>query len=298
MKQILKVIIFMFFVSNVFAQSSESQACKYLKESSKAHCKGKFKKSARILKRFVSKFPEHQLNEEAKLSIGISYLKVGKYKKAERFFNELIKIKDYPDDETLFDFSKCNYLQTECASFLKSDRMLSIQHEAFIYLAEISLERENWNSAFENIVNADKYYRYWYGCGTGDLQEDIRLSLLYSKYYLKINKSDSALKVLLPLVLEPAALPILHYSELVEKTLRLLKQKYDKDELKTIVDKAIDEVYFQNLDKYKHGGRVYFIKLLDVKVKVAPEYLFQKNKNPEEVKDYIKKTDFYKKILE
>ena len=125
----------------------------------------------------------------------------------------------------------------------------------------------------------------------------MRISLLYSRYYELVGVPDSAIRVMLKYALEPAALPVPYYTDVVNRLVSLMKQKYQPADIKKMLDEAIDSISIEIfIPRPNKSNRIYSINLLGVKIQVAPVYLFAGNKNPEEVKEYIKKTDFYQKL--
>jgi tetratricopeptide (TPR) repeat protein len=279
----------------VFSQVKTPPECFYLKDAYTYYCKKKYKKAIKTLESFRKEYPKHPLVEEAHFAIGLSYFNKGDNKNAIRTFQQIIDKSDYPYPDSVFEITNCFSNGKPCnACILQSDFSLNVQHEACLKIADIGFQQKNYPMVLSYLVNADRYYRYWYGCGTGDMEENMRIAKLFSRYYAETNNIDSAIKVLLVQCLEPAALGINGYSELKDMTIKLLKQNYSFEDLKTRFDQAIENILYEShTDEHGHETREYFLHFMDVKVKVAPTYLFAKTYDPITVVDYIKQTDFY-----
>jgi len=130
------------------------------------------------------------------------------------------------------------------------------------------------------------------------LENNLKLSLLYAEYYEKNKQVDSAITHLLPGVLEPAAMPVPFYSDVLKKAVKLIKRNYNKTERTKLIEDAIDNLYFVSFKNHLGESRSYYINFLNVQIKVAPDYLFGHNKDLDEIKPYLRKSEFYKKIIE
>jgi len=282
-----------------FAQDKKTPDCIYLKNAYTYFCQKKYKKVVKTLEVFRKEYPKHPLVEEAQLAIGLSFFYKGDDKNAMKTFKQIIDKTDYPFPDSSFDISGCVNMGNQCnAKILVPDFSLNVQHEACIQIAEIGFKEKNYPLVMNYLVNADRYYRYWYGCGTGDMEENMRMAKLFSRYYLKTNNKDSAIKVLLAQSLEPGALGVNGYSELKDQLITLLKENYPLQELKTKFDLAIENIYYEShLNDNSIEIRQYFIRFLDVKITVAPPYLFAKMYDPSQVVTYIKQTDFYHELF-
>jgi hypothetical protein len=281
----------------VWGQPKPSPDCIYLQKAYTNFCNHNYIKTIKILTKFRKEFPHHPLVEEAHYTIGLAYFESGNYEKSNRVFWEIINKKDYPYPDSVFSTSGCFSRQSKCALILEPDFSLNIQHEACIKLAETGFLKKDYSLTFTGILNADKYYRYWYGCGTGDQEENMRLALLYSRYFYETGKKDSAILVLLSHCLEPAALAMRYYQDIFSRALILLNEKYNAAELRKKFDESIRnmEVEVHKSDDM-HINYTYFIRFMDVKIPVAPAYLFGKTNDMEEVKKYVRSLDFYRNI--
>ena len=289
-------IIFFGTIDPTFAQQSKDPACEELTNAADYYCKNKFRKTVKTLEGFVKGHPGHELFEEALYGIGKAHKKRGKRKKAEKAYRQLIGITDYPEKETLYDYSRCMYLSNGCNGILQPKRLLELQHEACKDMAEMAMLDKDFKNAHNYIHKAENYYRYWYGCGTGDMENDLMLALLYAEMYGASGKMDSAIAAMLPHALEASAMPIKHYPILRDKLVMLLQTEYPDQLLKDEMESALEHLYFETFKEHHGEGRTYFIKMFGIPIKVAPEYLFNKTKDLNKVRDYIRKSVFYKNL--
>lgn len=300
MKKLFLLIIPVIFLSaQGFAQEKKSADCMYLKNAYSYFCQNKYKKVIKTLEAFRKDYPKHPLVEEAQYTIGLSYFKKGDHKNAMTIFQQIIDKNDYPFPDSSYDISGCVNMGSQChAQILIPDFSLNVQHEACLQIAEIGFAEKNYPLVMSYLVNADRYYRYWYGCGTGDMEESMRMAKLFSRYYTETNNKDSAIKVLLAQSLEPGALGINGYSELKDRLINILKESYPIQDLKSKFDLAIENVYFEShLNDNGIETREYFIRFLDVNIPVAPPYLFAKMYDPLQVISYLQQTDFYRDLF-
>jgi hypothetical protein len=296
-KRICLLFFMLFFSIFVFGQQELRKDCLYLKKAYDTYCEHNYKKTIKTLAKFRKEFPHHPLVEEAHYTIGLAYFESGNFTQSNRVFWNIINKKDYPFPDSTFSTSICFSTTGNCPLILMPDFSPSIQHEACIKLAETGFKTKNYPMAFTGIFNADKYYRYWYGCGTGDQEENMRLALLYSQYFYETGKKDSAIQVLLPHCLEPAAIALRYYPEIFSKTLLLLNEKYPVAELKKKFEDAIINMEVEvHKSADMHITYGYFIHFMDVKIPVAPAYLFGKTSDMKEVKKYVRSLDFYRNI--
>lgn len=296
MKMIVRLIPLFLLVVISESVFSQERVCDKLLEANQAFCQKAYKKEAKILEKdYHSSFLAIDSHLNIRIAMANAWRKAGKMKKAKKHYLAIIAYSDYPTEESVFLPIRCEKLNTSCGAFIKPNRMLENQHESNIEMAKFYLKKKKFNKAFFYIENADIYQRYWYGCGTGDLENDLRLSLLYADYYSKQKMVDSALMRILPNALEASAMPVPYYSDIVKETVKLLKSKYKRDALKTVLENAVEGLFYKPY-KGMHGEekREYFIRIDGIDIKVAPDYLMANNTNIEEVKSYIRQSEFYK----
>ncbi|MBT3303646.1 MAG: hypothetical protein HOD63_13700 [Bacteroidetes bacterium] len=281
---------------SVFGQQ-KSSACKYLKSASESYCEENFKKSTKYLKKLVKNYPEHTLIDEANFAIASSFQKRGKNDQAEAGYLKLLELDNTQAVDSFgYELFDCNYMQAACRNILIPDFLPSLQHESCLNLASIAFDKGDVQSAYQYIRKADKKYRYWFGCGTGDYEEDMRLSQYYSRYYEAINQNDSALTIVLPYVFEPAAFPNMQYNNIIERTKKLLLTKYGIGQYKALLDTAIENIIQENLGDDHHTSYRYYVLFEGVYIPASPMYLFEHNGDKNEVIKFIKNTGFYQAI--
>ncbi|MBL6962423.1 MAG: hypothetical protein ISR55_01240 [Bacteroidetes bacterium] len=297
----IKYIIFTATILLVLSTASTAQnhqdACKYLIHASRNYCDGHHRASIRNLKKLIKKHPGHTLEDEAFYALARSYQNLNKNNKAQELYLSILELKDEKEADSFgYELFDCSYMQAGCKNILIPDFLVNIQHEACLNLSEMALAKKDFKQALYYILIADKNVRYWYGCGTGDYEEDMRLSLFYSRYYEATQKSDSAIRVLLPYLFEPAAFPNSHYDDLVDRANHLLINKYEKDILKTKLDQVIDHIIQENLGDDHHSSYRYYVLFEGEYIPASPMYLFEHNGNKSEVIEFIKSTSFYQKV--
>lgn len=285
-------------IRSIQAQENDPAACSYIQKAIRYHCEKKFRKTIKTLSQFRTKYPDHSMAEEALYAEGMTFYEKGKMTKARKVFEELLSLRNYKALDTSVSLAICASEAGLCDRFFIQEDLVILQHEACINLAEIGFKTGDQPFAYESIVNADKYYRFWYGCGTGDLEENIRLSILYSRYYEKAGIPDSAISVMLKYALEPAAMPVRFYPEALERLVALIKQRYKPDEIKKLIEESVENVSVEVVQPNpRKTNRIYYISFLGVKILVAPVYLLAGTVDPEDVKKYIRGTDFYQKLI-
>ncbi len=299
-KHILLLGLFLSTFLLSYAQESTS-ACKTFDNAHQLYCNKKYVDAAKLLSQnYEKEFASIDSHRIIKLGMANAYFEGGKMKQASKIYQSIVDIEDYPTEGSVYLKENCFSSANRCPSFMLPKRLLENQHEANVMMAKASLKKRKYEKALGYIKNADLYYRYWYGCGTTDLETDLELSLLYAKYYEKTKMPDSAISKLVKNILEPAALPVPYYDEVVKEASRLINKQYSKSEIVKIMNEAIDNLYFVSFDSH-HGeseSRTYYIRLFGVEIKAAPEYLFEHNKDLEEVKDFIRNTEFFKGFLD
>jgi len=293
-------ILFASLIFSVAVNAQTKDACFYLHKATDAYCAQKYKKVIRPLNDFIEKYPSHPLEEEAMFMKAYSCYLSGNKKVAVELFQEFLKRDNYNESDSFgINFFDCQLIAENCRNLLIPNMLVSMQHEAAILLFEQKLDEKNWGQAAYYLQEASDRYRLWYGCGTGDYDEDMRLASLSSKYYLAFGNKDSALRVLLPFTLEAAAFPSQYYKPLMEQAISLLKDIYGPVELKIMFERALSSIYYNSYDgHHSTESRIYYLRLIDVDIKVSPNYLFEHNINEQEVKDYVRATEFFKSILE
>ena len=295
MKRFLIFVILNFLVIfTVMAQPKD--ACFYLQTASNAYCENNFKKMVKPLSAFLEKYPSHALEEEALYARAFAYYKMKKNKAAIADFKNLLSLENYNVTDSFgMHFFDCNLLINQCRNILIPEMLINLQHEGAIILFEIYFASKKWDEARDYLYAAKERYRLWHGCGTGDLDADMRLATLHSRLLNAQNKKDSALLVLLPYTLEAAAFPMQYYKALITEANKLLKEQFSQVEIEELLWQAVESLYYSSHESHRHGeSRIYYIRMLDVIIKVSPDYLFQHNYNEYQVKDYIKNTEFFR----
>jgi tetratricopeptide (TPR) repeat protein len=294
----MRILLLTLFIFGSLSSNAQKDACSYITKANQEYCDQNFKKASKSFKKLLKKFPEHSLNEESRFALGMSYFNTNKTKKAIEIFHKCLadtsSKEDY--DEDIFN---CNFMVNECKNILIPEQNKIIQHEAAIMLFEIYFKENQFDSAKKYLNLSTKKYRYFYNCGTGDLDEDIRLAVLYSRYFEKQNMIDTAVKVMLPFVLKPAAYPLKYYKDLTNRTIDMLTKYYQKSSLLSSFDTAIENLYFEE-HPAPHGkvGKTYFIHYFNLSIQAAPNYLFEHSGTNEDVKKFIRETPFYQKLKE
>jgi len=293
-------IVFFFFLISVFVSAQDnSQDCFLLKKASKAYCENKFPQAAKILKEFYLAYPDHILSQEAIYGEAVCHYKSGKIKKASNVFHQLMQLTSYNESDTFgYSIIVCDFLQNNCKNILIADYLVNLQHEASIYLYHIEMKSNNYENAYIHLDNARRYYRYWYGCGTNDMAESIRLSMLFSDYYDKVGKPDTAINELMTNLFEPAALPVMYYDELVKMTYEKMKKYLGEQKLQIELLNAVSAIYYEPYtDGHGHEAKHWFINFYGQRIRIAPDYLFSKTDDIESIQNYLRQTLFYSLVF-
>ncbi len=292
-----KLFVIGIFLVSPFFMHAQNEACDILQKAGKAGCAGKTKKASKYLESFYHLNTGHFLAEETELKLGDLYRERRKYDISMNWYAQLINRENYKETDLEMPID-CEGLMISCPDFLIRDRLLVLQHEAWIGVADIGMKTKDYKLVDNALLNADRYYRFWYGCGTSDMEEDLRMSLLYSDYFLAIGKTDSALAILLPGILEGSALPVPYYKEVVKKSVELLQNEFYKTEIRKKFQNAVDNLYFELRPAANNDSiRIYFIRFMNVPVQVAPAYLFGHQEDLETVKAYIRESEFARQLF-
>ena len=181
------------------AQVNDTGPCKYINKATRFYCQKKYHRAMRTLNKFSKLYPGHVLSEEVSFARGVILQEKGRGMKAIPIFSLFITFKDsYRYDSTQAVYWYCNEYKMPCERLLMQEELVNLQHESCLRLADIYMDLKRYNEAMQWIVNADKYYRYWFGCGTGDLQESIRLATYYARIFELTGQTDVAIQTLLP----------------------------------------------------------------------------------------------------
>lgn len=129
--------------------------------------------------------------------LAASLWEAGRNDEAERMFRTIAASKEafyteerYHSSDIPGDATKTVYGYGSYASNYK--------HYAYKYLAKISLERKDYNTAEAYLDTASKEYPLEYTCGTGIMNYQEELRKLYGLCYLGSGKTDQNLDLLLP----------------------------------------------------------------------------------------------------
>lgn len=298
MKKIILLLTVLLMFQKVFPQN-ENEVCPLLQKAAKSYCDGNYKTSIKTLNEFLRLYPSHLLNQEAMYARGLCAYLSGKEKLAYRYLEEVMSLKSYQESDSFgYSILLCNYIQNNCKNILVPDYLQNLQHEASILLYELEMKNKNYAKAYVHLDNAARYYRFWYGCGTTDLEESMRLALLFSAYYDKINQPDTAVYELFPFLFEPSAFPGKYYENVCKTAADKLIKLKGEAEVKSELAKAVRDVYYESHeDLHGHEARIWYVRFFGFKIKASPEYLHSKVNSPDEVRQYLMQTTFYKLIF-
>ncbi len=293
MKTYFIAFIFSWLTISLLGQTPD---CQTISDATHWLCKDRTSKAIKKLTRIHTNYPDFFLEEEIELELGKLYFKKKKYNQSIYYLTQLINRNNYGEGDTLYTLD-CQNLHPECAPFLIQSPLLELQHKAWLQMFEIALKTKDISLARNSLEQASRYYRFWYGCGTNDLETDMNLALKYADFYMAINKPDSALFSLLPYALEPAAFPVPYYSDIVNTLKKLFSQLYRPSYVKEILNQSLNDIFLEKIPA-AHGDtlNVYYTKISGIPVKVAPEYLFGHENDIKKVKDYMKSTEFYQSL--
>lgn len=171
------------------------------------------------------------------------------------------------------------------------------KHIASKLLADIAFRRNDYAQALHYIKTSDKVYPYRHFCGNEMTASHIHLAEMYGKAYVGLKDTTSAIKVLLPEVIETG---LASNTNLVTTAVSLLKAKYDKQYLVAQLNSAIDKLEVIQITSQKISYETYSFFFIDVSIPV-PDYMmyseeYKEKSEIEKRKLFLRQSNFYKLV--
>jgi hypothetical protein len=227
---------------------------------------------------------------KATFNIGYLYMMQGDDPAADRVFTQIVASEHFHDRD-----------KGGRGSGIMQEPYALYKHDACECLAQISLRQSHFSNALKYIQLSEKKYPYQHFCGNEMAASRIYTAEMYAKAYCGLHDTAAALRVLLPYVFDNG----LASNELIlNDVVKLLRVKYEKEELAARLDKAIDSVRSRLVKQEKYEYTNYEIVFLDVPITV-PEYFFNSQKLPgnfsglpelEKRKVIARKSEFYERV--
>ena len=153
----------------------------------------------------------------------------------------------------------------------------NFKHYSALNIGVINYNNGNYKEALKYYKLADKTYPYYNTSGTDIKLNKIQLASNISDCYIKLERVDSAIVVLLPHALTESPRAN-NYS--TEKIFQILKENDKKNDFKKELEKGLADI------KQIKGGIM--IKIYEIEIRVYPYF------DEELTVDYFKQTDLYK----
>lgn len=151
-----------------------------------------------------------------------------------------------------------------------------LKYKSAVYLAEIYLEKGNFERAAGYIELFDKKIRYKEFCGHEKVMDDLHTAFAYARLYHGLGETDKAIQALLPYIFSSA---LITNEKLSAKLVELLEEKYSVSELKDFTEKAIHSLNIIDSDTG-------FIEFIGFNIKVHSYSLY--NFDDPNIEDHLK----------
>ena len=136
-----------------------------------------------------------------------------------------------------------------CLSFpLSSNFLASPQRKSCLGISELFISEHKYELAIEYLRLAEKEYPFRKICNAGEFERNLILKVEFAKCYEGLNKIDSAISFLTPYMFQPAedlTIDSLEYINYLDYYFKLLSLKYNKCELKKILNQSLSNIYYK-----------------------------------------------------
>lgn len=207
-----------------------------------------------LFQSFVVKNPRSPLVSRAKYNIGYIFRELDRDEESIPVFEELLQ-SDYDEKE------RFGGLMEQYALY---------KHRSASHLAEIYLDKGDYEKAAKYIRLFDKKYKYKHFGGNERMANEIYTAISYARLYDGQGNSEKAIKQLLPYLFDDGLASNSHLLDILNG---ILVKEYDDTELKMLVESAKSSLVVKDDDKA-------FIDFLGTRIKVSDYQLFDLS-NPE-----------------
>lgn len=203
-----------------------------------------------------------QLYQKEQYDSAIFYYKeVLKLNDNSRIAYFLMQVGKCYSEKNELEHSKNYYLQ--CLNIPDTiERFNYPQREACFGLSDIFQVEKNYNQSLRYLKIAEAKYPHRKICNAGEFERKIILKDKFALCFEKINELDSAINYLTPYMFaktEDLLMDSVEYIKIIENYYNLLRKKYSMCELKSLLDNAIKNVYYNkkqdnaNIDSLKYN---------------------------------------------
>ena len=218
---------------------------------------------------FIKDFPNSKLTGRAKYNIAYIYRETEKNDKAILAFKEILN----------------SELNEKDAYGGLMEQYTLYKHRSSAILADIYIEKKDYQAALKYNNKADKKYPYKHFHRREMVDNEVYLSANYSKIYIGLGNYKKALKYVLPYTFYGR-------NYIVDDIIASLDSLYSKEQIKAELNSAKNNLV---LKKKNYA----IIKLFGKKLKVYEDLLYSNMNDPNiELYFELKGIDIYKKIID
>jgi tetratricopeptide (TPR) repeat protein len=123
----------------------------------------------------------------------------------------------------------------------------NLSRRCYLKLADIYISEKKYDTALINLKIAESKYPLFSICNAGRFEEKYLLNYQFAQCYAGLGQLDSAISVLTPNMFvkqKDVYIDSLEYETINKFYLKIITKKYSKAELKTKLNKAINEVVY------------------------------------------------------
>lgn len=225
-------------------------------------------KAVKIFEELIIEYPKSEYYGRNLYNIPTIYQELDSTELAISGFKKVLEDKKLEDSEK--DFSRGIF-----------ETNTNFKHYSAMNIGIINYNLGNYREALKYYQFADTQYPYYNSSGTDIKMNKIKLASNISDCYINLGQVDSAIVFLLPhaLTISPK---MTNYAS--EKVLQILEDNKKKIEFKNEFDKSLENIVTKedNIELTVYKIKIWIKPYIDEKLTV----------------DYIKQTDFYKKLNE
>lgn len=248
----------------------------YFDEASKFFEEEKLEKALNGFQYIVDNHPKNEHYPKAFYNVAYIHFLQEDYDKAIKAFKAILQ-NDFNETERL-------------GGGIMDDPYTNYKHRSSEILSEIYYKKNKFDIALQYFILSDISYPYIHFCGNEYASNNVHTALRYAKIYQKLNQPDKAIEKLLPIVF----ITLTDNSEVIKELKKLL---VGRKGLKQELDKSLDNIYSQEIEKENYSYTRYYFKFLNIEIDVSDSY-DEEEFNKDEAKSKIMQTTFYKMIKE
>lgn len=267
------IVVLIAYTQSVFSQTAERSKDELrFDEIFEMYYSEEYDSALILLNQFIIEFPNSDLYPRAKYNIGYIYRELGEDESAIAIFKYIIK-SDFNDQE------RFGGLMEEYTLY---------KHRSSKHLAEIYLDRNEYQTAFKYIRMFDKRYRYKHFCGNELYANEIYTASSYGRYYYGIGKPEKAIKRLSQYLFDNGLASNVYLVKMLDE---ILKEKYKSDELDRLLSESKATLTL-------HKKRGAYIEFFGSKVYVDDYSLYAPHNPDFEENIGLSDIEIYNKVIE